>query len=380
MPPASAADPATFRARCDQEFLDRLPIVALGLAAIHILHLVLIGAWAPPDANGVRWQELSLLWHAAALAIIGGLGLARAGGVRLSPFFVRWAIIVSYVVFGSVVSATDILRGIPPIGLGASLLGLATVFQFEVPMAGVLFAGAAGIASASAGAFNPPDIAVTTLNACAIAGVAFVVAVTASSARWKGNEQTRLTEAANAHLEALNRRLGEEIERRIQVEAELERLASRDPLTNLLNRRAFVLTLTQALRKERPGVVLLVDLDNFKAVNDTSGHAAGDAVLTTVATALRTGVRTDDVVARLGGDELAVLLVSAPLEEAARLAESLRAAVAVAHVQHASPPITVSIGGAAGSGAETVDAWLERADRALYAAKGAGRNRVALAD
>lgn len=180
----------------------------------------------------------------------------------------------------------------------------------------------------------------------------------------------------------------------------LQQLAERDPLTDLANRRHFGERFAQALgqreREHSPLAMLMVDIDHFKKVNDRWGHANGDRVLQRLATVLRENLRAVDVPARIGGEEFAVLLPGATLAEAAASAERLRATVAAITVEPApdTPALatqgdagarirfTVSIGVAeAGSdGCQTLDAMLATADRRLYAAKAAGRDRVCAAD
>lgn len=157
-----------------------------------------------------------------------------------------------------------------------------------------------------------------------------------------------------------------------------ERAALTDALTGLPNRRQFQERAEQAVAAARryghPCALLLIDVDHFKAVNDAAGHAAGDAVLRRVASVLRDGVRKPDVAARYGGEEFAVLCLASGEAEAAVLAERLRAAVAR---PSGGRDVTISVGVAAVARADhTVEALVERADRALYAAKRAGRDRV----
>ncbi len=161
--------------------------------------------------------------------------------------------------------------------------------------------------------------------------------------------------------------------------------ASTDPLTGCANRRAFAVHVAEALaqsaRKSEPVSVVLLDIDRFKSVNDTYGHAAGDAVIRHVADVLRDGVRTSDIVARLGGEEFCVLLPGADARFAESLATRLRVGLQepAAHADHAGLRVTASFGVAQARPNEAWDALFARADRALYEAKGAGRDCVAVA-
>jgi diguanylate cyclase (GGDEF)-like protein len=163
-----------------------------------------------------------------------------------------------------------------------------------------------------------------------------------------------------------------------------EARALTDALTGLPNRRAVQDTLkrmiAQSARTASPLAVVLIDLDHFKQVNDTFGHDEGDAVLAAVADVLSSSLRTSDFAGRNGGEEFVALLPDTDAEGALALAEKLRAAVATIKLPRVERAITASFGVAihpdAAADSETL---LRLADRALYAAKSAGRNRVELA-
>jgi diguanylate cyclase (GGDEF)-like protein len=157
-----------------------------------------------------------------------------------------------------------------------------------------------------------------------------------------------------------------------------ESLAATDPLTGCPNRRAFLDRLGAGIAAAGRGaqsVVCLIDLDGFKAVNDRDGHAAGDAVLRAVTAALTGAVRATDTVARLGGDEFAVLAEVSADFPAGALADRLRAAVATAG---AADAVTASVGVALVFPGDDADQLLHRADAAMYRAKAAGGDRVAV--
>ncbi len=162
--------------------------------------------------------------------------------------------------------------------------------------------------------------------------------------------------------------------------------ARTDALTGLKNRRAFNEELNrQFAQRQRQGIVfslLLIDLDQFRQVNDTHGHPAGDLVLQTVADLLTKTLREMDLVYRYGGDEFAVICPGSRLREAATAAERIRQAVERTPVQlgDGSNSLTLSVGVAEVGGSEIADGLLQRTDEALYAAKHAGRNRVRQSD
>lgn len=188
-------------------------------------------------------------------------------------------------------------------------------------------------------------------------------------------------------LNSVNKRLQAQIIRSRELESVLIRRATTDELTGLYNRRAFFESVQKELaRVRRSGVgfsLLLMDIDFFKQVNDTYGHAAGDAVLRILADTLRSTLRVVDVAARMGGEEFAILLPETQENEAHRVAERLRQAIAAAeaHVGVHTIRVTISIGVAAlSANTPDPDTLLHAADEALYAAKARGRDQVVLAD
>jgi diguanylate cyclase (GGDEF)-like protein len=131
--------------------------------------------------------------------------------------------------------------------------------------------------------------------------------------------------------------------------------------------------------RARSSVLLLLDVDRFKAINDTLGHATGDAVIARLGDALRSRLRSADVVARLGGDEFAAILRRTDLPAAREVARDLQDVVAqrlASVVGDAHGPITFSVGLVEIGDGTSADELLSLADRALYAAKAAGRDRV----
>lgn len=174
----------------------------------------------------------------------------------------------------------------------------------------------------------------------------------------------------------------------IRARDALQVLALRDPLTGLYNRRAVMEGLDRELRRasraREPVSVLVLDVDHFKQVNDTYGHFVGDAVLREVATRCLSALRPYDSVGRIGGEEFMVVLPGVGVDLTHRLGERVRQAIAETPIGLPDGRVitlTISVGGAGGPAAdlEGAEGVYQSADAALYRAKAAGRNRVALA-
>ena len=160
---------------------------------------------------------------------------------------------------------------------------------------------------------------------------------------------------------------------------ELERLSLTDRLTGAWNRAHFdrttVIEISRSVRYRQPVVLVLLDIDHFKQVNDTYGHAIGDEVLRELVKVIRGNIRISDMLFRWGGEEFVVLAPSTSYHSAPRLAETLRSKIEQ-HVIKVVGNVTVSLGVAEHVAGENERAWFRRADEALYAAKGGGRNRA----
>jgi diguanylate cyclase (GGDEF)-like protein len=165
-------------------------------------------------------------------------------------------------------------------------------------------------------------------------------------------------------------------------EFELEQRARYDQLTGLLNRKE-VLDRLDALRRRRPRTgrdiaAVFCDVDEFKAINDTHGHVAGDELLRVIAERMRASVRSGDTVARFGGDEILVILDGVhDLDEAVRIAKKLHREVRQPiAIPGGSVRATLSVGVTLATADESIDTLLSRADQAMYEAKQAGRDEV----
>jgi diguanylate cyclase len=191
--------------------------------------------------------------------------------------------------------------------------------------------------------------------------------------------KSKITESQSA-----SRSNGEALAKRIQtLELQLREArqeSSVDPLTGAANRTTFNSACQDWLGDGLTQFsVLMIDVDDFKTINDTYGHFAGDHALTTVGAALRTAARShQDIVARIGGDEFAIMAKDLPLRAAEGLFARVVAALESREVTENAPslPVTLSGGAAEFSAGDTVRSLLQRADEALYEAKRRGKNRV----
>jgi diguanylate cyclase len=189
-------------------------------------------------------------------------------------------------------------------------------------------------------------------------------------------EQTARTEGMCARVATLEQET-RELHGRLAEERDRARV---DSLTNVANRKAFDERLAQELARMRhttaPVTLLVWDLDNFKTINDSYGHRAGDRVLQSVAQCFAAGVRSTDFVARIGGEEFAMIVIGLPIDAAIGMANDLRTAVQALRFHFRGKPIcvTASCGITEIKERETAERAFDRADSALYRAKDAGRN------
>lgn len=177
--------------------------------------------------------------------------------------------------------------------------------------------------------------------------------------------------------------VGTDITARRQLESQLAFLAERDPLTHLFNRSQLDPAVQRAIdlaREGEPGCLVCLDLDDFKIVNDTAGHAVGDALLQSVAHLIARHIRPTDTVIRLGGDEFVLVLPATPVDHARPVAERIRHAIQ--HLDFVSGDrqfhLTASFGIAPLSGNLDLEDALAQADAACYASKRDGRNRISV--
>ena len=190
---------------------------------------------------------------------------------------------------------------------------------------------------------------------------------------------------ANAKIETLKTRLEETQEESAQLRERLviqRAHAQLDPLTKLPNRQAYDHQLNSEYsrwqRYDKPLTMIIADIDFFKKINDTFGHAAGDKVLKTVARVLQTNLRDTDFIARFGGEEFVILMPETQMDAATKVAEKLRTTIMECpfHSSNRKVPVTMSFGVCEFKKGDTIDSVFDKADKALYQAKESGRNKV----
>ena len=348
----------------------RIRLAMSGLAALLMVFcLVVMNSVA---AAGLASTSEVRVWTACSvLGLIAVYAAIRSGWSRR---FKDPALTLAQILYAITCCAAAFVIAGPARGVTLPILAIILMFGIfgltTRQMLGVLVYSlvAFGVASGVVAARDEPDYPPVV----AAAYVGMVVVVLLSS--------TFLTTRVQSTREHLRRQKAE----LAQALEQIRQLATHDDLTGLLNRRAMLdrmqLEQRRSLRSGSPLLIAQLDIDHFKAVNDTHGHAAGDLVLQSFADTVRRNVRDTDVLARWGGEEFVLLLCDTPAADAVALMERLRQAVQAMQVpvaQGGQPiTVTVSIGLARHAPADPLAGTLERADRALYAAKAGGRNRV----
>lgn len=348
----------------------RIRLAMSGLAALLMVFcLVVMSAVA---AAGLASTFEVRVWTACSvLGLIAVYAAIRSGWSRR---FKDPALTLAQILYAITCCAAAFVIAGPARGVTLPILAIILMFGIfgltTRQMLGVLVYSlvAFGVASGVVAARDEPDY--PTVVAAAYVGMVVVVLLSSTFLA------TRV-QSTREHLRRQKAELAQALE-------QIRQLATHDDLTGLLNRRAMLdrmqLEQHRSLRSGSPLLIAQLDIDHFKAVNDTHGHAAGDLVLQSFADTVRRNVRDTDVLARWGGEEFVLLLCDTPASDAVTLMERLRQAVQAMQVpvaQGGQPiTVTVSIGLARHTPADPLAGTLERADRALYAAKAGGRNRV----
>jgi diguanylate cyclase (GGDEF)-like protein len=372
--PPDGRDPAVRAAAVVQD-VRRIRWASVAVGLVNLIHVIVFAALPATTAAEASWQQ-GLVWAHTGLALcVAGLHLwARRAGAQPGTRFAR---LLPSVAMVCGLAATIIIvvidqwvtTSITPFLIGAALAALLVVLppSISLPLFGAAFVGfalAIGLTQT-----EPNALLSNRLNG--IAAVVFGALLSVLSWRRHVESFVLQRETARAHTELLETR------------DRFAHLAAHDPLTGLYNRLEFAKLaereLARAHRQKRPTCLIALDLDHFKAINDAFGHPGGDAALVHVAATLRAGVRSFDISARMGGEEFAVLLPETALDDAVKVAERLREQLARSPAVLADGrriPLAASLGVVCEVGAGTFERLYSAADKALYAAKGAGRNRV----
>ena len=348
----------------------RIRLAMSGLAALLMVFcLVVMNSVA---AAGLASTAEVRVWTACSvLGLIAVYAAIRSGWSRR---FKDPALTLAQILYAITCCAAAFVIAGPARGVTLPILAIILMFGIfgltTRQMLGVLVYSlvAFGVASGVVAARDEPDY--PTVVAAAYVGMVVVVLLSSTFL-------TTRVQSTREHLRRQKAELAQALE-------QIRQLATHDDLTGLLNRRAMLdrmqLEQHRSLRSGSPLLIAQLDIDHFKAVNDTHGHAAGDLVLQSFADTVRRNVRDTDVLARWGGEEFVLLLCDTPAADAVALMERLRQAVQAMQVpvaQGGQPiTVTVSIGLARHTPADPLAGTLERADQALYAAKAGGRNRV----
>jgi diguanylate cyclase (GGDEF)-like protein len=293
----------------------------------------------------LRWRDPNLTEPLIMWAILMQLGVALAAPQVAFPFLAN---LFTVFAFGM---------------LWLSLRDSVAVWSLGVFGAAVVFYAVGGRIAAPTSSHL--EIFLMWLYFSLILGRCLLVSVAANDTR--------------ARLAESRRRLADTLE-------QVQRLSSRDELTRALNRRSLVAALererTRAERSGTPFCIAMIDLDHFKRVNDSYGHAAGDAVLRTFSASVHDTMRATDVFGRYGGEEFLLILVGTTTAEAQEAVQRIHAAVAACDWRKIVPDsaVTMSAGIAPFRKSESVEQLLHRADQALYQAKHGGRNQTIVSE
>lgn len=348
----------------------RIRLAMSGLAALLMVCCLVVmnsvaAAGLASTAEVRVWTACSVLGLIAVYAAIRSGWSRRFKDPALTLAQILYAVTCCVAAFVIAGPARGVTLPILAIILMFGIFGLTTRQMLGVLVYSLV---AFGVASGVVAARDEPDY--PTVVAAAYVGMVVVVLLSSTFL-------TTRVQSTREHL----RRQKAELARALE---QIRQLATHDDLTGLLNRRAMLdrmqLEQRRSLRSGSPLLIAQLDIDHFKVVNDTHGHAAGDLVLQSFADTVRRNVRDTDVLARWGGEEFVLLLCDTPAADAVTLMERLRQAVQAMQVpvaQGGQPiTVTVSIGLARHAPADPLAGTLERADQALYAAKAGGRNRV----
>jgi diguanylate cyclase (GGDEF)-like protein len=351
---------------------------AWAMVALNLLHVLVFSFLRFDGPVRSAWAHQIVAAHGtmALVMLVTGWLARRArslpfpmGPMRLLPEFVT----ASVVIWAVALTAADQAISTSISAYINATVGVSIVLLLQPRSAfAILTIGWCALTWTLGLTTNDPAVLITNrMNATS----AYFLAVLVSNLLWRRYVQSELLQSKLA-----------ETNRQLQLQRdELEKQARRDSLTGLLNRREILRLAEQELARARrqgtPVSLLMLDLDDFKSINDQFGHPAGDDVLRHVAEVMTHAIRQTDQVARFGGEEFVVLLPDTPEANAWHLANKLRQKLADTPASKLGTPVTVSIGLAcmAAGSPLGLDALIQHADQALYQAKNEGRNRTVAA-
>ncbi|MFH1138844.1 MAG: GGDEF domain-containing protein [Pseudomonadota bacterium] len=355
---------------------------ALTAAPIHLAHVILFGLSQPtPTENAVKWRLGVIISHCVALLIMSLAGVlafflrkkAEAGFLtRAAPV----AVSCVYLLLGTVLTILDQWATTGITAFLTCTLGVGLVFFIRPFLSMIIFPSIYlfFFQALQWTQFNPDTLLSERVQGLSAVGIAIFLSLMMWRNISRDISHQKLIEAKNSELAEKNRRLAF--------------LADYDPLTGLFNRRRFQAAVEAEIarmkRSSREACLVLVDLDNFKRVNDRHGHPVGDKLLEEISKTFRENIRETDVIARLGGEEFIVLLPETSLEQGGVVAEKLRRVIAARPFAIDGREITATgsfgvarLTGSSGS-SDAFSRGYGKADAALYRAKQEGRNRVHL--
>jgi diguanylate cyclase (GGDEF)-like protein len=350
--------------RLDLDRLKRPTYLAASVLGLPVIVLVMLARWSSEPALQVAYPLLLAIVAAVAIGLATDrLSVATAERIVLVTVPALWLARLGVLLYGG--GPLDEARAVITESIGPGLIVIVVIAYLAMDARTGLQVSLT--LSALFGAVVVPR----AVAAIGTAGDGAAVLAMVRMVVWVG--VISLLTYVLAHLKE---QLAEQRERA----AGLDLLASTDPVTGIANRRQAALVLEERLaeadRYGRPLSVVLLDLDGFKAVNDTAGHAAGDRALRSVVQALATDLRQGDVLARWGGDELLVIAPETGLEEIERSADRWRRRVLELGIATGDEVLTVSAGVTTRREGDTVDTIVQRADTAMYRAKSDGRDRT----
>lgn len=381
-PPNAGPDPAFVQRELNEVNLQRVIRLTGVVLMIHIIHVVVFWLSTPGTTDPEQlWRKGIIVAHALMAVIVAAFGLTaffiRRRGVfsGRGPVVLARAVSLGYLLFGASVAVIDqlVTSAISPLLVASTGVAVILVVRPLVSAVNYLCAFALFMLAAPLAQGQSDLLLSATVNSITATGMGFGVSVMlwrnqvhAAQQKWRLSMQQRELEKQNL---------------------ELVRLATRDQLTGTLNRTQFFAEAESVVaslpQTGRTACLILIDVDHFKAVNDTHGHPTGDSTLQAMARIFAEVLGPKDLLARFGGEEFAVLLKDASLADGAKVAEELRRAIERHSFTGRNEPfgVTISMGVTTtdGSSPDALDLCYRDADEALYQAKASGRNAVRIA-